>query len=396
MKFPAPASAAAQWTLDPAVVFLNHGSFGACPRVVLELQQQLRVRMEAEPVRFLTQELTSLLDASRARLAHLLGTAPDNLVFAQNATTGINAVARSLEFQPGDEILTTNHDYNACRNALAEVARRNGARLVVANVPFPLAGADEIVQAVLAAVTPRTRLALVDHVTSPTALIFPVEQLVRELEAHNVEVLVDGAHAPGMLPLNLNELRPAYYTGNCHKWLCAPKGAGFLYVRPDRQAHIQPPVISHGYNTPRPGRSVLHDRFDWVGTLDPTPWLCVGAAIEWCEALLAGGFAGLMRHNHELVCEARRLLGTALGVEPHCPDAMLGAMATLPLPERLQGAPPAAGTPDPLHLRLFQEYGIEVPMLHWGAPSRRYIRISAQAYNSPAQFTYLADALSRC
>ncbi len=395
MKRPAPAEHARHWTLDPAVVFLNHGSFGACPRALLVLQSELRARMEAEPVRFLTRELETALDASRVRLAQFTGTKPEQLAFVTNATTGVNAVVRSLSFRPGDEILTTNHDYNACRCALADVAQRTGARLVVARVPFPVRTAGEIADAMLAAVTPRTRLALVDHVTSPTALIFPVEKIVHALEARGVAVLVDGAHAPGMVPVALDELRPSYYTGNCHKWLCAPKGAGFLYVRPDRQEQVQPAVISHGYNTPRAGRNALHTRFDWVGTLDPTPWLCVGAAIDWCGALLPGGWPELMQRNHALAVAARRLLAQTLEVEAPCPEELLGAMATLPLPPRLQGETPAPGALVPLQLLLPEQAGIQLPVVNWGEPARRYIRLSAQAYNSLEQYAYLADVLRR-
>ena len=393
MKLPAPPKYARHWVLDPEVVFLNHGSFGACPRATLDLQSEFRAQMEAEPVRFLARKLEALLDASRARLAQLLGTAAENLAFVTNATTGVNAVVRSLAFQPGDEILTTNHDYNACRCALADVVQRSGAKLVVAQVPFPLRNPDEVVAAVLAGVTSRTRLAMVDHVTSPTALIFPIERIARELEARGVDVLVDGAHAPGMVPVALDELRPAYYTGNCHKWLCAPKGAGFLYARPDRQERIQPAVVSHGYNTPRPGRNALHTRFDWVGTLDPTPWLCVGAAIDWCGALLPGGWPALMQHNHQLASEARRLLCAGLEVQPSCPEDMLGSMATVELSLRFQGSPTPPGAIDPLQTRLLEKFGIEVPVVNWGAPARRHVRISAQAYNSKEHFVWLADAL---
>lgn len=220
-------------------------------------------------------------------------------------------------------------------------------------------------------------------------------RLVRELEARGVAVLVDGAHAPGMVPVALDELRPSFYTGNCHKWLCAPKGAGFLYVRPDRQEQIQPAVISHGYNTPRAGRNALHTRFDWVGTLYPTPWLCVGAALDWCGALLPGGWPALMQRNHELACAARRLLAEALAVEPPCPEELLGAMATLPLPERLQGETPSPGAVVPLQLLLPEKAGIQIPVVNWGEPARRYLRLSAQAYNSLAQYAYLAATLQR-
>ena len=388
-QLPNPSELAAYWMLDPSVVFLNHGSFGACPREILDRQTALRAQMETDPVRFLTRELEALLDHSRATLAALLNTSPDNLAFIPNATTGVNAVVRSLAFLPDDEILTTDHDYNACRNALQEAARRTGARLVVARVPFPVQSEDEIFAAIMEAVTDRTRLVLLDHVTSPTSLVFPVERIVRALESFGVDVLVDGAHAPGMVPLDLDALRPAYYTGNCQKWLCAPKGSAFLYVRPDRQALVQPTTISHGYNTPRPGRNYLHTMFDWTGTQDPTPWLCVGDAIEWCDSLLPGGIGELMERNHSLAVVARRVLCAALGCEPPCPETMLGSMATIPLP-----APVTLEGTDPLQVRLLRDYSIEAPVIRWGDPPARGLRISAQAYNSPDQYGYLAQALT--
>ena len=388
-KLPAPSELAVHWLLDPAVVFLNHGSFGACPREVLESQGRYRKRMEAEPVRFLTRELDALLDASRERLARLLHTGSDNLAFVHNATTGVNAVAGSIQLQPGDELLTTSHDYNACRNALEAAARRVGARVVAAQVPFPLRGDEEVVNAVLSRVSPRTRLAMIDHVTSPTAVVSPIARIIRALEERGIDTLVDGAHSPGMLPLDLDALRPAYYTGNCHKWLCAPKGSGFLYVRPDRQERIQPTTISHGYNTPRPGRVAFHDRFDWVGTIDPTAWICVGDAIQWCDTLVPGGHQELMRRNHMLAVQGREILCEALAVPPPCPETMMGSMATIPLPP----APLPVDKTDPLQARLLDEFRIEVPILRWGEPARRWVRISAHAYNAVGQYRYLATAL---
>jgi isopenicillin-N epimerase len=393
-KLPAPSDLAVHWALDPSVVFLNHGSFGACPRAVLERQTQLRMRMEAEPVRFLTQELQPLLDESRERLAQLLNTVPENLVFVPNATTGVNAVVQSLEFQAGDEILTTNQDYNACRNALKAVAERVGAKVVVAQVPFPVRDEAQVVDAVVSRAGERTRLAMIDHVTSPTAVVYPIDKIVRALEERGIDTMVDGAHAPGMLPVGLDALRPAYYTGNCHKWLCAPKGAGFLYVRPDRQERIQPTTISHGFNTPRVGRNALHTRFDWIGTIDPTAWLCVGMAIDWCSMLLLGGLLELMNRNRALAIEARRILCESLGIDPPCPEEMLGSMATIPLPERFQTTPFTANTIDPLQANLLDEYAIEVPVVRWGDPARRWLRISAHAYNSREQYVYVAGVLN--
>ena len=378
---------------------LNHGAFGACPRAVLELQQRLRAEMEQEPVRFFLRRMQPLLDESRRALAESIGADPADLVFVRNATTGVNSVLRSLRFQPGDELLVTDHDYNACRNAVRFVAQRAGARVVVAALPLPVESPRQVVDAVIARVTGRTRLAVIDHVTSPTAIVFPIEELVRQLKERNVDTLVDGAHAPGMLPLDLGRIGAAYYAGNCHKWLCAPKGAGFLHVRPDQQQQqIQPAVISHGFNTPRPGHTRFQDAFDWPGTDDPTPWLCVGEAIRFLEALTGGGMEGLMRRNHKLVLQGRRTLCEALDLSPTCPEEMVGSIAALRLPD---DADPAAALDastaiTPTHrwqLELLEQFGIQVPVYHWPTAPHKLLRISAQAYNTAAQYERLVAAL---
>ena len=373
-------------------MFLNHGSFGACPTPILQLQTQLRQEMEAAPVQFLWRQYEDRLEPARAAVARFVGVRPADLVFVTNATTGVNAVVRSLKLRRGDELLTTNHDYNACHNVLVETARQAGARVVTARVPFPLHRPGEAVAAVLEQVTPRTRLAMLDHVTSPTALVLPVAEMIRELAKRGVDVLVDGAHAPGMLPLHVAKLGAAYYTGNLHKWVCAPKGAAFLWVREDKQPEIQPAVVSHGQNTPRPGFSAFQDRFDWAGTADPTAWFCAAEAIRWLERLYPGGWPAIRAANHQLAVSARRLLCKRLEVEPPCPEGMLGAMATLPLPEPFQGSP-RSGKIELEQLRLFDEFGIELPLLRFGSPERRYFRISAHLHNSLAEYEYLAEAM---
>jgi isopenicillin-N epimerase len=386
------------WILEEGITFLNHGSFGACPREVLAEQVRLRGEMEAEPVRFLWREIEDRLDTARRELADFLGADPADLAFVSNATTAVNAVVRSLDFHAGDELLTTDHGYNACQNVLADVARRSGAKVVIAQVPFPITGPEQVEEAVFDAVTDRTRLVLLDHVTSPTALVFPVERMARELEKRNIPVLIDGAHAPGMLPLSLSSLGASYYTGNLHKWVCAPKGAAFLYVRRDRQAKIHPATLSHGYNTPREGRSRFHDEFDWQGTLDVTAWLSVPAAIRFCRSLLPGGIAEVMQRNHELAIAARELLSERLSLVKPAPDELLGCMATLPLPEGL--AQSRAGVSravierfDPLQTWLFNERKIEVPMVTWGDPPQRWFRVSAHLHNDIADYERLASAL---
>lgn len=380
------------WSLKPGKVFLNHGSFGACPTPILELQTELRRQLEAEPVQFLWRRYEERIEPSRRALARFVGARAGDLAFVTNTTTGVNAVVRSLNLRRGDALLTTNLDYNACRNVLAETARRARARLIVARVPFPLRSADEIVEAVLRAVTPQTRLAMLDHVTSDSALVMPVARLVRELELRGVPTLVDGAHAPGMVPLNLRRIRPTFYTGNLHKWICAPKGAAFLWVRDDFHDNLQPPVISHGNNRPRTGYTRFQDRFDWPGTFDPTAWMCVGEAIQWMGSILPGGWPDVRARNHDLAVRARRLLCQSWKVEAPCPDTLLGSMATVPLPGRLQQRPPT-GKIDADQLRLYDEFGIEVPFNRIGQPPARYLRISAQVYNTLADYQKLDRAV---
>jgi isopenicillin-N epimerase len=393
------ASFAAAWDIEAGIDFLNHGSFGACPREVLAYQRELIAEMERQPIRFLTRRMQPLLDESRRILCGILGAPERDVVFVQNVTAGVNCVLRSLLFRPGDEILVTNHDYNACRNAAAFVAGQVGAKVIVAEIPLPISSPRQVVDAVMKNFTPQTKMAVLDHITSPTALIFPVEELTRRLQERGVEVLIDGAHAPGMVPLNLQELGAAYYTGNCHKWLCAPKGAGFLYVRPDRQEGIYPPIISHGYNSPRPGYSRFQDLFDWPGTLDPTPWLCVGRSIRFLEKLLPGGLAALMRRNHELAVWARRLLVEKAGLTPVGLEEMLGSMAAFQLPDDpAEGNLDASTSPTPTHRlsgKLWEDDHIEVPVYYWPAAPRLILRISAQAYNTPEQYLRLAEAVKK-
>lgn len=377
------------WMLDPDVAFLNHGSFGACPRVVFQRQAELLAEMERESVDFLVKKLPPLLDAVREKLSQFIGADPLDVVFVQNATAGVNSVVRSLNFRPGDELLVTPHDYNACRNVIRYIAQQTGAVIVEADLPLPIESPQQILDAVLAKVTPRTRLAMLDHITSPTALIFPIEELVRELAARGVDTLVDGAHGPGMTPLDMRRIGAAYYTGNCHKWLCSPKTAGFLYVRRDRQQKIQPPVISHGWNRSRPDHTPFQDAFDWPGTFDPTPWLCIASAIEFMEQLMPGGIASLMRRNHDLAVAARRMLCERLGFVPVGPDAMLGSMAAVLLPPT--DSPKAD---ERLHDLLFDR-GIEVPVYFWPASPQMILRISAQAYNEPSQYERLASVLAK-
>ncbi len=383
------------WALDPSVIFLNHGSFGACPRVVLEAQRRLRDRIESEPVRFFVRELEGLHEEARSSLAHFLGTTPENLASIPNATTGVNTVLRSIKLSAGDEILTTDHAYNACRNALDFIAHINGARVVVANVPFPLSSSDEVLESVLAKTGPRTRLAMIDHVTSQSGLIFPIQRIVSELAQRGIDTLVDGAHAPGMVPLNLKELGAAYYTGNCHKWMCTPKGAAFLYVRPDKQDSIRPLVISHGANSLRKDKTRFQLEFDWTGTADPTAFLVIPEAIRFLSTLMPGGWSELAEHNRKMVLAGRRLLCDTLEQTPPAPENMIGFLATVPIPSNAWNALPHSSALDPLQDELFFKHGIEVPVFSFPSPSQKALRISAQIYNDEKDYQALAFALRK-
>jgi isopenicillin-N epimerase len=380
------------WSLDPKVTFLNHGSFGACPISVLEAQARLRAQMERQPVRFFVQELSPLLDEARSAVAAFVGAAPEDLVFLPNATTGVNTVLRSLDFAPGDELLTTNHAYNACKNALEYVAGRAGARVIVADVPFPLKGPAEVVNAVLERVTARTRLCLLDQVTSQTALIFPVDRLVTELDARGIDTLVDAAHCPGMLPLDLQKTAAAYTAGNFHKWLCAPKGAAFLHVRRDKQAQIHPLVVSHGANAVHSTRSRFLLEGDWTGTTDPTAVLVIPEALRFLGELVSGGLPALMERNRASAVAARRRLCDSLGLDPPCPDEMLGSMAALLLPGAA-AALPTSFSIDPIQEALLSRFGIEVPIFLWGSLPQRILRVSTPIYTTLREIDALAAAL---
>lgn len=384
---------AARFALDPEVRFLNHGSFGACPREVLDAQARLREQLEAEPVRFFVREAPALLDRARAAMAGLLHADPADLVFVPNATAGVNSVLRSYPLRPGDALLTTDHAYNACANALRFVAERAGARVDVAPVPFPLADEDAIVDAVLAGVRDDTRLVLLDWITSPTALVMPMARLVSELHARGIEVLVDGAHAPGQIEVDLTALDADYVTGNFHKWLCAPKSAAFLWVRSELQSRVRPLAISHGANAPLTSRSRFQVEFDWTGTDDPTAVLVLPEALAAMEALHPGGLAGLRAANHDLACWARDRLCEVLHVPAPAPNALLGAMAAVPLPDGARTARRGSHDTDPLQDRLLFDHRTEVPIVSWPSPPRRLIRVSAQAYNRRADYEPLFAAL---
>jgi isopenicillin-N epimerase len=385
------------WDFDPSITYLTHGTYGACPRPVLEAQQALVAELESDPIRFLTREFEGRLDAAREDVAAFLNADPAGLVVVPNATTGIATIVESLRLRPGDELLTNDHEYNATLNALATVAERAKARVVRVSIPLPIRHEEQVVEAILAGVSPRTRLAMISHVTSPSGLVFPIETIVRELDRLGVDTLVDAAHAPGMVPVDLRALGAAYWTGNGHKWLCGPKGAGVLHVREDRRDGILPLVTSHGRNDPRSDRPTLWKEFDWQGTSNPTAFLALPEALRVIGGLQPGGWPAHMAANRELVLAGRNVLIDRLGLEPIAPASMIGAMAAIALPVSADEA-----TSEALTTSLATDERIEVPVGPFpvragrdpgAAPSHPLVRLSAQRYNEHADYERLADAL---
>lgn len=375
----------AHWTLEPGRIFLNHGSYGACPRVVQEEQSALRRELENSPSNFMNRLYPKLLKSTREQLCQFLHCRPEELALVTNATSGVNAVLRSLAWNSGEEILLTDHGYNACANVVGYLVESHGVQSVRVELPFPDIDDSTIVEAVLEAVTPRTRLALLDHVTSPTAIVFPLERLACELASRGVSVLVDGAHAPGMLNLDLQKLSEAgvdYYTGNFHKWCCAPRGSAFLWVRQERQKGLHPVVISHGFAGPVELTRFLQE-FDWGGTFDPTAWLVTPRALDFHQQLDPGGWDTSREKCRELLRQGRLIVSQALPIRSPDSEKLLGQMATLELSPEVD--------PQSLYFRLYDDYGIDSWLTRWN--DRTLLRLSAAPYNILADYEDLAKAL---
>jgi isopenicillin-N epimerase len=375
--------AADQFQIRSDITFLNHGSFGACPRPVFEVYQEWQRRLEADPVEFLGRRLGGLLDEAREPLAAYVGTQANQIVFVENATFGVNIVARSLQLEPGDEVLATDHEYGASDRTWRFLCAQRGVHYINQPIPLPLTSDEEMIEHLWRGVTPRTKVIFISHITSPTALIFPLAKICQRARAAGILTVVDGAHAPGQIPLHLNTLGADFYVGNCHKWLCAPKGAGFLYARPERQSLLQPLVVSWGWESETPGISPFQDYFGWLGTKDPASYLSVPAAIafqhehDWDTVRLA---------CHDLASSARQHIIDLVGSEPICPDSSQwwGQMCAILLPD---------GDATTLQQCLREEWSIEIPVISWNG--RRLIRLSVQGYNSPADVERLLTALNR-
>ena len=379
------AEAGRHYLLRRDIAFLNHGSYGACPQPVFETYQRWQRELQAEPVEFLGRRLSGLLADARERLAHYAGTQAGNIVFVPNATHGMNSIARSLDLQPGDEVLGTDHEYGAVERTWRFVCEQRGARYNAQPIALPTDSEDAIIEQLWQGVTERTRVLVVSHISSPTALVFPVARICQRAAERGILTVIDGAHAPGQLDLDLDHLGADFYLGNAHKWLSAPVGAGFLFAQPERQPLLKPLVVSWGWQAREPGPSPFQDYFSWIGTDDPSAYLSVPAAIDFQSM---HGWAEVRAKSHQLVSTAREGVARLTGLPHICPDTRdwWVQMCAVPLPTN--GTLPARE----LQRRLFEEYQVEVPITEW--QGWRFVRISIQAYNSPRDVQRLLQGLA--
>jgi isopenicillin-N epimerase len=364
--------------LDPDVVHLNHGAFGACPTSVLDAYQGWQRELERRPTSILSHRYDALLDEARDRLAAYVGCTPASLAFVPNSTTGLNAVARSLPLEARDEVLATDHEYEAMDLLWSRTCAVAGARYIRQRVPLPANDREELVDTIWSGVTPRTRIIYLSHITSKTALILPVAEICRRARTAGITTVVDGAHAPGQIPLDLDAIGADVYAASCHKWLCAPRGSGFLYVRPEYHAVVQAPVVSHGSQA---GSSFV-ERNRWQGTRDPSPFLAVPAAIEFQES---NEWESVRDGCHRLARAARSSLSTLFDLPPFTPDSpqWFAQMVSAPLPPC---------DPEAARRRLFSEHQIDVPVRRWN--DFHLIRLSFQAYNTSDDVDRLLAALT--
>jgi isopenicillin-N epimerase len=377
------------WNIDQSILFLNHGSFGATPKKVLEQQQHFQLQLERQPLRFFMRELPELHRETLQKLSSFLQCDSQDLVYVKNATEGVNTVLSSIPWQKNDRVLITNHIYQACKNALFVYSQRYGFEIDEVEVSYPYQNEDEILQCVLKGITKNTRLLLIDHISSPTALHFPIEKIARNLKGSRVELLVDGAHAPGMIPIHPSETGAQYYTGNCHKWLCAPKGAAFLWVDPNCQEKIDPLNISK-INVKSQN---FQDRFYWGGTQDLSSFLSIPKAIESIPEICGKSWEEVMERNFMMSRKVSQLLSSKLQQLVPIPEGSIINMCSIPLPKLERVLQPSEF--DPLQEKLYYEYKIEIPIINFGKDRDRFIRYSCFLYNSMEQYEYLGEVLER-
>ncbi|APZ96093.1 aminotransferase class V-fold PLP-dependent enzyme [Fuerstiella marisgermanici] len=378
------------WNLDPSTTYLNHGSFGPSPIAVRKAREEWSARLERQPMRFFCQDMEAELHVAAEHLAKFLHTKAARLALVDNATVAMNIVAESVDLKPGDEVLLTDHEYGAVRNIWNHKSQQTGAKIITAQLPFPLDD-EGIVTALENAISDNTKMIVISHVTSPTAAILPVKAICQLAKRYGILTAIDGPHAIAMLDVHLDDIGCDYYCASCHKWLCAPFGSGFLWAHPKHHGKIRCPITSWGGSIAgRP--SCWQDRINWLGTRDPAPLLSIPAAIEFFSEL---GLDTFRQHAHKLICHARRELLAMDGIGPFCTstEADVVSMCAVELPQPADWKPGYHGHPDPLQLELRDEHGIELPVAAWNG--RRFLRVSAHLYNSQEDIDKLLNAVNQ-
>lgn len=380
----------ARFPIRPGLTMLNNGSYGLTPAVVRDAQIELQRRLEEDPVRFFKADLEDYNDDTRRAIAAFTRVEPCDIALVPNGTFAVATVLNNIDLSPGDEILVTDHEYMATFNELAKVCRQTGAKVTIANIPFPSVTPEHVVESIVAKMTQRTKVVLVSHITSASALVMPVKAIIAAASDRGIATFLDGAHTPGQIDLDIGSLDPTWYAASCHKWLACPKGTGFIYTSPNHKDGFKPMVLSCRVHETRESRDAFLCDFDYTGTNDYTGNMVIPVAIEHMGAQLPGGWDALRRRNHDMVIAGARIVCEALGIEQRVPEPMIGSMVSIPIPGTCENSTLLG---EGLWDRLYLRHGVQTPV--WDLPGvcDRMVRVSAQLYNTLDDFERLAQAL---
>lgn len=390
MNIPKPSPFASEWSLNPDIVFLNHGSFGATPNYVLDRQRDYIRLLESSPVEFSVRSMYPLYYEAKKSLAEFVGTSENNIYFVPNTTIGVNHVLHNIK-EENKTWLTTNHAYGACANALGKIAELKNCQVIKADIPFPIDSEATILERIESAILPNTTIALIDYITSATAIVFPIKEIIKLLQSKNIKVIIDAAHAPGMIDFNIDDLDADYFIANCHKWICSPKGSAFVYVNPRHQAEFKPVFYSFHNDWDTDNARHWSNQFIWEGTKDYSAYFAVKDSLEFMPTLIDGGWDAIKKHNRDLAIQGAKIIANKLSVSLPVPESMLGSIVNIPISDDIIPIV-KFNYYTSIKNELFDKYKIEVPTMLFPAP-HQYVRVSAQLYNSIEQYEYLADSL---
>lgn len=391
MNIPNPSPLSTEWSLDSELVFLNHGSFGATPNYVLDRQRDYIRSLESSPVEFSVRTMYPLYYEAKKSLAEFVGTSENNIYFVPNTTIGVNHVLHNIRDEKKNW-LATNHNYGACIHAIEKIAGLKNCQVIKAEIPYPIDSKSTILEHIENAILPNTTLALIDFISSATAIIFPIREIIQLLHSKNIKVIIDAAHAPGMVDFNLDDLDADYFIANCHKWICSPKGSAFVYVNPKHQTDFKPVFYSFYNDWDTDNSRHWSNQFIWEGTKDYSAYFAVKDSLEFMPSLMEGGWNSIKKHNRDLALKGAKYIADKLEVSLPAPDFMLGSIINIPLPDdRIPSI--KFNYFSSIKNELFDKYKIEVPTMFFPQAPQQYVRISAQLYNSMEQYEYLADSL---